>query len=346
MYLSELSTPTSTSRLREDGMLEVACMPGATLDEEAATKDLEIALQLSSPYGRVPVLLLLDGIRHADLPALKIWAQPQLRNRFTALAVVANSKVSSVVGSVLTSIEEFPVPMELFSNDSDAISWLIELHSATRTSFSIRVAAQDGKLCQFLEFVASSTPGAEVTAGPIEFLDNGVAPDVLVIDALRWDIVNTFAEMGVRIIVLGERAAWHDVPVGTSIIPKATNAFVLQAVLRKECGLFTRTSNRHYNRGAARMLARVPVTYLDRPLLRLSTADISATGAFILAEQNREVDFLGRVCIEFPHRTPIVVESRVVRVRPLEESLFSGFAVQFDPGSEDLARQISGAFEP
>lgn len=120
---TEERTDTCVFRMRDDGILHGTALPDRQQTLEDARANLAAASRASEG---VQAPLLLDVRRTGTLSreARQLYAGEDGAQVITALAFVANTAFTRVVGNFFIKLAKTRYPVRLFSRESEAIEWL------------------------------------------------------------------------------------------------------------------------------------------------------------------------------------------------------------------------------
>ena len=120
----EIELECATVRRRENGIIEIVIATNADVTVENA-QAMFAAVQDLCPAPR-PVLADIRPARGAGIRTIRYAAGPEIAAMTTRLAVLVDSPVSRMLGSVFLGMWKTPHPTRLFTDEVDAIAWLLE----------------------------------------------------------------------------------------------------------------------------------------------------------------------------------------------------------------------------
>ena len=112
----------------EYGIMQVVLLHRDAFSEEDAKSYIDVAMKVS---GGKPKLVLTD-VRDVDyimLGAFKRFAGPEMESITKAVALLArlSSPLTAMGISVLLKFERDPFPIKVFTDEKEAINWLLSL---------------------------------------------------------------------------------------------------------------------------------------------------------------------------------------------------------------------------
>ena len=120
-----IRTDTLDFRLRSDGILHGVARPDRVQSLEDARENLAAANRLTGET-RVPFLLDIRSTGTLCREARELYAGEAGARTITALAFVADSAFTRVVGNLFIRLARTRFPVRLFGSESDATRWLQE----------------------------------------------------------------------------------------------------------------------------------------------------------------------------------------------------------------------------
>ena len=118
-----IRTGTVDFRLRSDGILYGVALPERVQSREDAEENLAVAHRLTGG-ARVPLLLDIRGTGTLSREARELYSSEAGARVITALAFIADSAFTRVVGNLFIRLARTRYPVRLFSEESEAESWL------------------------------------------------------------------------------------------------------------------------------------------------------------------------------------------------------------------------------
>lgn len=123
MPTNELITPVAVVRRDQQGVIRGTY----TVAEETlvdARANMEAVRQLS---GGQPALLLIDSrmLRHMTPQVRAYYVSEETARIIRALAIVIGSPLSRLMGNVFLRFQNSRVPTKLFTDDAQAVRWLV-----------------------------------------------------------------------------------------------------------------------------------------------------------------------------------------------------------------------------
>jgi hypothetical protein len=118
-------TRTALINLNEQGLVSVRIRDGAHQSVEDAKVNLSMAL-VETGGRRRPLLVDIRGARLLDAAARHQYSGQTLADHFSAMALlVEGSPLGCMMGNVYLRVTRPPIPTHLFTDESQAVSWLI-----------------------------------------------------------------------------------------------------------------------------------------------------------------------------------------------------------------------------
>ena len=106
-----------------DGFFRNVILSGAELTLEDVIKFFQMRLKLSKGK-RHPLLLDARNIRSISREGREFGTSDEVKNMTTALAILVDSAISSVIGNFYLGLNKPPYPTKLFTSEEKAIHWL------------------------------------------------------------------------------------------------------------------------------------------------------------------------------------------------------------------------------
>jgi hypothetical protein len=116
-------TASSVYSFAEPGIVEQCLLPGAKQTVAAARENVAMFLELAGSRGAACLVDLREG-GAAEPGVNDVYADETLMRRVHGLAIVTGSLVSQMVGNLYFALQRPRVPMRLFTDRGDALSWL------------------------------------------------------------------------------------------------------------------------------------------------------------------------------------------------------------------------------
>jgi hypothetical protein len=118
-----VATETVEFRLRGDGIAHGVARPGRVQTLDDARENVAVLMQVSEGR-RVPMLLDIRSTGTLSREAREYYAGDAGAAAITALAFVANSAFTRVVGNFFIRLARTRYPVRLFDAEEPALSWL------------------------------------------------------------------------------------------------------------------------------------------------------------------------------------------------------------------------------
>ena len=116
---------TSSTQLREDGILQVDAYPDAEIKLADAIELINHQAALAAGDNR-PLLVNFGKIKSIDRNARAYFGGRQAEKNVTASALVITSHIGRVIGNFMLGLNKPPYPVRLFTNEDEALTWLKE----------------------------------------------------------------------------------------------------------------------------------------------------------------------------------------------------------------------------
>lgn len=97
---------------------------GADMDLDDARAALAATFRVAGGVRR-PVLVDFRGIRSESKAAREYFVSDEAVDMYSAVAILVASPVSRVIGSFFMRLSRHKVPTRLFSDETEAIDWLL-----------------------------------------------------------------------------------------------------------------------------------------------------------------------------------------------------------------------------
>lgn len=116
-------TKTLSLELRDDGIMSVTSLPGSQQTPDDARTNLEVARQITGGM-RIPILLDIRNTGTLSREARMVYVGQEGVSTAAALAIVADSAFTRVVGNIFIRLAKTSYPVKLFSSPETALEWL------------------------------------------------------------------------------------------------------------------------------------------------------------------------------------------------------------------------------
>ncbi len=116
-------TRTMTMVMREDGMLHGIALPDSQQSVEDARANVACSLRLSGGR-RVPLLLDIRKTGTLTREARMFYASEEGATAALAVAMVADSAFTRVVGNLFMRLAKTNYPVRIFSSSDEGFNWL------------------------------------------------------------------------------------------------------------------------------------------------------------------------------------------------------------------------------
>ncbi len=123
MAANEVQTRTSTYRLDADGIIHAHVAAGADEYLADAQENIRACATLGSGQRRA-VLINLNGLKSQDRAARLYYSGPETAQVVSALALVSNSRLSTIIANFFLAITKGSIPTRLFTDETEALIWL------------------------------------------------------------------------------------------------------------------------------------------------------------------------------------------------------------------------------
>jgi hypothetical protein len=107
----------------EDGILRTTVKPFSEITIAHARENTEFVLKLKDKE-TVPILVDLRNIKSISKEARAHFSMKGRKGAVNAMALIIKSPVSKVIGNFFILLDKPLVPTRLFTNESEALTWL------------------------------------------------------------------------------------------------------------------------------------------------------------------------------------------------------------------------------
>ena len=123
MSNSTIDTRTAVFLLDDNGVLRITSkgMSQETLAD--AQENLDAVHRLVKDR-RLPILADIRGARFTDAKWRGFYSREENKKLATAVAMLVASPISRVIGSLFVGFNKLPVPIKIFTSESEALDWL------------------------------------------------------------------------------------------------------------------------------------------------------------------------------------------------------------------------------
>jgi hypothetical protein len=118
-----VKTRTMTMLMRDDGIIHGIAFPDSQQSVEDARENVECARMLSGGR-RVPLLLDIRDTGTLTREARMYFSGEEGADPAIAVALVADSAFTRVVGNLFIRLAKMNYPVQLFASTDEAINWL------------------------------------------------------------------------------------------------------------------------------------------------------------------------------------------------------------------------------
>lgn len=123
MAENTIQTRTGKIWLLNDGILRQECVPNTELTLQDAQELITAHVKLSNGKPR-PVLIYMRGVKSVTREARQYFGESLTRQYMSAVALLANSAVTKVIGSFFLRFHKTDSPVKLFGSETEALKWL------------------------------------------------------------------------------------------------------------------------------------------------------------------------------------------------------------------------------
>jgi len=123
MVVKEVQTRTSRYYLDADGIIRASVAAGA----EECLADAQENIRACTTLGRGqrhPVLINLNGLKSQNREARMYYSGPETARAVSALALVSNWRLSTIIANFFLAITKGSIPTKLFTDEAEALIWL------------------------------------------------------------------------------------------------------------------------------------------------------------------------------------------------------------------------------
>jgi len=112
------------SSLGSDGIFRTLVKPFSEVTVEHAMENTRFLHELKNK-DKVPILVDLRKIKSISKEARAHFSMNGRAGAGNAIALIIKSPVSKIIGNFYISLEKPPVPVRLFTNEKEAVKWLL-----------------------------------------------------------------------------------------------------------------------------------------------------------------------------------------------------------------------------
>lgn len=123
MVATEVQTRTSLYRIDGEGIIRANVAAGAEERLADAQENIRACVALSGGQRR-PILVNLNGLKSQDRDARMYYGGPEASQVVLALALVSNSRLSTIIANFFLAITGGSIPTRLFPDEAEALAWL------------------------------------------------------------------------------------------------------------------------------------------------------------------------------------------------------------------------------
>lgn len=116
--------PTGPTWLHEDGII-ITINDSAEHTLKDAVENMKITKAIGKGIPR-PMLVDVTRVRSMDREARAQYVKPESLQIVTAVALVTNSTIGTMVGNLFINLNKHVVPIKLFSDPDKAKEWLLQ----------------------------------------------------------------------------------------------------------------------------------------------------------------------------------------------------------------------------
>ncbi len=109
--------------LRDEGITVIEFKPGAEVNLANIKENFAVHRKLSQGK-RIPVFTDVTGVKYMERAARVYSSGEEANKDIEALAVLVNSPLSRVLGSIFIGLNKPLYPFKLVSSEKEAIKWL------------------------------------------------------------------------------------------------------------------------------------------------------------------------------------------------------------------------------
>lgn len=123
MNRREYSTTRATFIIGDDAILRINYSEATHITLEGAKEDVAMAARISEGE---KLLLLVDisGVRSVSRDARVFFSSKDGAAPFKAMTLITGSPVSKVIGNFFLGLNKLPIPLKLFSDAEEGLTWL------------------------------------------------------------------------------------------------------------------------------------------------------------------------------------------------------------------------------
>lgn len=121
-----IETRTATLWMGDDGIIRAVYHDEVNETLEDAKENVAAAQKLAGDR-KLPVMIDMSKLKRISREARAYYASEAPARYSTAQALIASSKVSSMIGNFVLGLQRYPMPLKLFTSEEKALRWLREL---------------------------------------------------------------------------------------------------------------------------------------------------------------------------------------------------------------------------
>jgi len=123
--INEITTRTTKIWLDDVGIIHSLGLPGVDHSLEDAINIVKAIVAVSEGKAR-PLLSDIRQIKSIDREARQHLADSEINDVVLANAVMVDSPLSRMIGNFFNGFNKPPIPLKLFSDETEAVNWLLE----------------------------------------------------------------------------------------------------------------------------------------------------------------------------------------------------------------------------
>lgn len=125
MSIDSTDEPISEIEKDKEGVVHMRYRPNSSVNLETAIENIQETARIGEGR-KVPMVVNLTGVKSVSRDARRYYSGEETAKYVSAVALVAESPVSRVLGNFFLGIEKPPMPTRLFSSEEKAREWLVQ----------------------------------------------------------------------------------------------------------------------------------------------------------------------------------------------------------------------------
>lgn len=122
---THIETATAHISLTSDGIVRIVIKPTEVETLENAMENVEAVHQINHEVKR-PLFVNTLALKHHDPKIVRFYSSENAGGAIEALAILVESPLLKFMVNFMMSMNRFPVPRKLFTNENEALEWLMQ----------------------------------------------------------------------------------------------------------------------------------------------------------------------------------------------------------------------------